>query len=180
MSLHPLKTKFTIFHSPGQIIPWDDLNLVIDENDPECTNYDPNLIKKLEYVNGDSEIPAIKFLGVYFDPTLSFKYHIDQLNLKLSKALFLLRRAKNVLNLESLKSLYFSSFHSHLVYGILVYSSAVPSVLNSLIIKQKMAIRCITNSKYNAHTAPLFKKEKILPFDIVFSTSKICVFCTNT
>ena len=40
-------------------------------------------MKKLEYVNGDSEIPAIKFLEVYFDPTLSFKYHIDQLNLKL-------------------------------------------------------------------------------------------------
>ena len=167
MSLHPLKTKFTIFHSPGQIIPWDDINLVIDENDPECTNYDPNLMKRLEYVNGNSEIPAIKFLGVYFDPTLSFKYHIDQLNLKLSKALFLLRRAKNVLNLDSLKSLYFSSFHSHLVYGILIYSSAVPSVLNSLISKQKMAIRCITNSKYNCHTAPLFKKEKILPFDLL-------------
>ena len=31
-----------------------------------------------------------------------------------------------------------------------------------------MAIRCITNSKYNAHTAPLFKKDKILPFDIIF------------
>ena len=28
-----------------------------------------------------------------------------------------------------------------------------------------MAIRCITNSKYNAHTAPLFKKLKILPFE---------------
>jgi len=165
MSLHPLKTKFTIFHSPGQNISWDNINLVIDENDPECVNYNPNLVKKLEYVNCESEIPAVKFLGIYFDPLLSFKYHIEQLNLKLSKALFLLRRAKNILNLESLKSLYFSSFHSHLVYGILIYSSAVPSVLNSLIFKQKMAIRCITNSKYNAHTAPLFKKEKILPFE---------------
>ena len=128
-------------------------------------------MKKLEYVNGDSQIPAIKFLGVHFDPTLSFKYHIDQLNLKLSKTLFLLRRAKNILNLDSLKSLYFSSFHSHLVYGILVYSSVVPSVLNSLISKQKKTIRCITNSKYNAHTAPLFKKEKILPFDLLVRRS---------
>ena len=64
-----------------------------------------------------------------------------------------------------MKLLYFSSFHSHLVYGILIYSSALPSVLNPLIIKQKMAIRCITNSKYNAHTAPLFKKQKVLPFE---------------
>ena len=167
MSLHPLKTKFTVFHSPGQIIPWDEINLVIDENDPNCSNYDPNLIKKLEYVNSNSDIPAIKFLGVYFDPTLSFKYHIDQLNLKLSKALFLLRRAKNILDINSLTSLYFSTFHCHLIYGILIYSSAVPTVLNSLISKQKMAVRCISNSKYNAHTAPIFKKLNILPFDLL-------------
>ena len=165
MSLHPIKTKFTIFHSPGQNIPWDEINLVIDENDPECTYYNPNLVRKLEYVNGESEIPAIKFLGIFFDPLLSFKYHIGQLSLKLSKALFLLKRAKNCLSSESMKLLYFSSFHSHLVYGILIYSSALPSVLNPLIIKQKMAIRCITNSKYNAHTAPLFKKQKVLPFE---------------
>lgn len=167
MALHPLKTKFTVFHSPGQVIPWDEINLVIDENDPNCSNYNLDLKKKLEYVNNDSDIPAVKFLGVYFDPTLSFKYHIDQLNIKLSKALFLLRRAKNILDVDSLTSLYFSTFHSHLIYGILIYSSAVPTVLNSLIIKQKMAIRCISNSKYNAHTAPLFKKFNILPFDFL-------------
>ena len=100
MSLHPIKTKFTIFHSPGQNIPWDEINLVIDETDPECTYYNPNLVRKLEYVNGESEIPAIKFLGIYFDPLLSFKYHIGQLSLKLSKALFLLKRAKNCLSSE--------------------------------------------------------------------------------
>ena len=81
MSLHPVKTKFTIFHTQGQNIPWDDINLVIDENDPDCTNYNDALVKKLDYVNNSSEIRAIKFLGIYFDPTLNFKYHIDQLSL---------------------------------------------------------------------------------------------------
>ena len=81
--------------------------------------------------------------------------------------MFLLRRAKNILDIDSLTSLYFSTFHSHLIYGILIYSSAVPSALSSLIIKQKMAIRCISNSKYNAHTAPIFKKLNILPLDML-------------
>ena len=39
------------------------------------------------------------------------------------------------------------------------------SNLNSLIIEQKKAIRCITNSQYNIHTGPLLKKQKILPFE---------------
>lgn len=167
MSLHPVKTKFTIFHTQGQTIPWDDINLVIDENDPDCTNYNNDLVKKLDYVNNSSEIPAIKFLGIYFDPTLNFKYHIDQLSLKLSKALFILRRSKKLLDKKSMLSLYYSLFHCNLVYGILIYSTATPSNLTPIITKQKMAIRCIMNSKYNAHTAPMFKELNILPFNLL-------------
>ena len=34
-----------------------------------------------------------------------------------------------------------------------------------MILNQKAAVRCITNSRYNAHTGPLFKKLGILPFE---------------
>ena len=114
----------------------------------------------------DDLVDCTVLVGNILEDTLDNCDPFKHTNPKLSKALFLLRRAKNILNLDYLKSLYFSSFHLHLVYGILVYSSAVPSVLNSLISKQKMAIS-FTNSKYNAHTAPLFKKEKILPCDLL-------------
>ena len=66
---------------------------------------------------------------------------------------------------KALISLYYSTFHCHLIYGILIYSCAYQTNLNSLIIKQKKAIRCITNSMYNVHTGPLLKKLKILPFE---------------
>ena len=32
-------------------------------------------------------MPAIKFLGVFFDPDLNLKFHISTLKIKLSKAL---------------------------------------------------------------------------------------------
>lgn len=38
---------------------------------------------------------------------------------------------------------------------------------------QKKAIRIITNSTYNAHTSPLFKKLKILPFEKLLESKKI-------
>ena len=56
-------------------------------------------------------------------------------------------------------------FHSHIIYAIQVYSAASPSLLNQIILKQKAAIRTISNAKYNAHTAPLFKEKNILPFN---------------
>lgn len=165
MSLHPEKTKFTIFHSNPNAIPWDDINLYFDENNLNTHGYNPNLKKRISYVNHESETPAIKFLGVFFDPALNFKYHTKKLTEKLARALYLLRQCKKILPEDALKTLYYSIFHCHLIYGILIYSCTNFTNLNSIIVKQKMAIRAITNSRYNAHTGPLFKRLNIVPLE---------------
>ena len=171
MVLHPDKTKFTIFHSKPSNIPWDDIKIFIDEN--ENLNHDPSLKKSISFVNHMSDVPAIKFLGVYFDPALNFKYHISQIHKKLTKALFILRRAKNVLTPTALKALYYSTFDCHLTYGNQIYSCADPGSLKGLKILQKKAIRCISNASYNAHTTPLFKKLNIMPLDVTIKYNKL-------
>ena len=171
MVLHPDKTKFTIFHSKPSNIPWDDIKIFIDEN--ENLNHDPSLKKSISFVNHMSDVPAIKFLGVYFDPALNFKYHISQIHKKLTKALFILRRAKNVLTPTALKALYYSTFDCHLTYGNQIYSCADPGSLKGLKILQKKAIRCISNASYNAHTAPLFKNLNIMPLDVTIKYNKL-------
>jgi hypothetical protein len=50
------------------------------------------------------------------------------------------------------------------VYANPVWSSTFESNLKGLFIKQKAAIRIISDSKYNAHTEPIFKFLNILPF----------------
>jgi hypothetical protein len=80
-------------------------------------NLDQNvqsLIHEIKRVLPTDSIPAIKYLGVYFDPDLNFKYHLKQLSSKLSRALFQIRRVKNILSKEALKTLYFSLFHCHI------------------------------------------------------------------
>lgn len=165
MSLHPNKTKFTIFHTTPNRVPWENVNIFIDENDPGIPNPLSNLRKPVTCVSPESDTPAIKFLGVYFDPGLTFKYHISQLNIKLSKSLFLLRRCKNLLGSKAMKALYYSTFHCHLIYGLLAYSSACQTDLKSIITKQKFAVRSIVGASYNAHTSPIYKELNIMPFD---------------
>jgi len=111
----------------------------------------------------NSKIPAAKFLGVYFDQKLNFKTHIEKIKSKMSKSLFALRQVKNILSDSALLSLYFSTIHCHLVYGIQIWGSACQSLLTELYKKQKQAIRLISKAKYNSHTEPLFKKLQILP-----------------
>jgi len=159
LSLNASKTKFMLFsHSKPNIFP----QIFIDNN---CENQPFDLAKKipLSCINL-SDTPFYKFLGVFIDPSLNFKHQLAHVSKKLSTALFFLRSAKNILNQRSLTSLYYALFHSHLIYGIQLWSCASDSVLKPIITKQKTAIRIISNSRYNAHTEPLFKKLAILPF----------------
>ncbi len=63
--------------------------------------------------------------------------------------------------------------HSVISYGINIYGCANKTTLEKLIVKQKQAIRTICNATYRAHTAPLFKQQKILPVEKLIEYSKI-------
>ena len=133
----------------------------------------PNLIHPITRVLSSDNEPAIKFLGVLFDPDLNFKSHIANLKSKLSKSLYALRTAKNTLSTDSLLLLYNSIFHSHLLYANTIWSCSRSSLINEIFKMQKAAVRLITGSAYNAHTEPLFKKLKILPLPDLITFSKI-------
>ncbi len=169
LSLHPSKTKFMIFTKDESTIDFDSISINLDHNNDNQN--DPNLVHKLSYVNSRSETPAIKFLGVYLDPKLNFKYHIDMINKKISRSLFAINAAKHIIGGKALQTLYNSLVHSHLTYCSPIWGSAAASTLDKIVKQQKKALRIITNSKYNAHTAILFKNLEILPVtqQIVYS-----------
>jgi hypothetical protein len=79
MSLHPTKTKFILF-SNNRIANNFRFNICINNNN-EGENY-PDLI------TSKSTTPAVKFLGIFVDPELSFKFHIKTMVNKLSKSMY--------------------------------------------------------------------------------------------
>lgn len=117
--------------------------LYIDNNDvnEDDVLYDPRLKSALTMVNNESNPPAIKFLGVYIDQNLNYKYHIKQISLKVSKAMFFIRTAKNFLTISALKSLYYSLIHCHLIYALPIWSCTSESNIKPLILLLKKAIR---------------------------------------
>ena len=111
------------------------------------------------------ELRTYKYLGVLIDENLSFNPHVDYLCKKLSRALFCLKRIKSFVNSKDLKTIYFSLFHSHLLYCSSIIGCTSNSNIKRICTLQKKAIRTITLSKYNDHTAPIFFNLKILPFN---------------
>jgi len=70
--------------------------------------------------------------------------------------------------------LYYAMIHSHINYCLNIYSCANKTTLNKLRLKQKEAIRIVSNAGYREHTVPLFRSLNVLPLDqlIRFSTLK--------
>ena len=162
LSLHLDKTKFMLFSS-NRAVQNLNIELFINNNSPNVVDENPNLIHKMEQINSSSKIPAMRFLGVFFDPLLNFKYHVELIISKISRALFILRTVKNILTANALKSLYYSLIHCHLIYALPIWSICNQQLQNDLFKKQKLAIRAIAGLKYNDHTEPHFKKLEILP-----------------
>ena len=119
------------------------------------------------------ECRAYKLLGIHLDEHLNFNYHTNFLCNKLSRSLFCIRRAKNILTPIALKTLYFAFIQSHLNYCPIILSSISQHNFNQIKLIQKKAIRIVTNSTYTAHTAPLFAQLQILPYELIVKQSKL-------
>ena len=82
----------------------------------------------------------------------------------LIKYVGLLNKLKHYLPASILKTLYCSLILPHLNYGSLAWGFDAKRIFKL----QKRALRCITNSKFNAHTVPLFKQLNLLKIDDIF------------
>ena len=152
--------------------------IVFENNDPTLP-FNPYFVSELECIHSNIDNPSsrsYKLLGILFDKHLSFNYHIDLLKSKLSKALFCINRVKNFVPQKTLKTSYFSIFHSHLLYCPLIVNCATKTNIQKIAVMQKKAIRSITNSKSHSHTDPLFSSLKILPYHKIIYQSQLTFF----
>jgi hypothetical protein len=172
LSLHPDKTKYLLI-SPNQNVTCDKKIYINNNNLGE---HNQQHIFELHRVTPIDKVPAIKYLGVYFDQNLNFKYHISQISKKLSHALYSLKAARNIFSEKYLRTLYFSLFHCHLTYALEVWSSVSPAQLQPLIKKQKSAVRLVGGGRYNDHTEPIFKALSILPLSDLITLSNLKFF----
>ena len=99
-SLNVAKTKYSFFHKPSKE---DNIPLVLPRQSI-CNNE----IKRSE---------CIKFLPVFLDKNLTWKYHIKYLENKISKNIGLLFRSKPYLTKKCLLSSYCSYVHTYIFYA---------------------------------------------------------------
>ena len=145
LSLNVKKTKYMIFHTKQKNISNIKLDLEINKHPIE-------------------RVHDFNFLGLTIDENVSWKEHIQKVSAKVSRTLGALCRLKRYLPETILRLLYNYLVLPHLQYGILIWGFK-PGRLFKL---QKRAMRIITNSRYNAHTEPIFRRLNLLKLDDIF------------
>ena len=66
---------------------------------------------------------TVKYLGIYSDEELNFKYHITSIVAKISRGVCILHKIKNFLPTSTLLRVYYSLVHTHLSHGIIIWGS---------------------------------------------------------
>ena len=107
------------------------------------------------------ETDSVKYLGIQIDKILTWKQQISHMTLKLNKANAMLSKLRHVLDIKTLKSVYYAIFDSHLCYASLVWAQSTNSV-KRLHLLQKKSLRIMFFQSRNYHAGPFFKVSKIL------------------
>jgi hypothetical protein len=176
MAANVSKTNYIIFRTRGKKIDLNGKSIVFNSNDPDSPHAEPNLIRNIERIHDyhiDPKMQSFKLLGVFLDEHLTLNKHVNHTNAKLSRALYLLKRVKDFVSSGAMRKLYFSLFHSHLLYCINILSFTSQTNINKIMIMQKKAIHIVANAPYNPHTNPLFLENNVLPFDKLITLNRL-------
>ena len=106
---------------------------------------------------------SVKYLGIRIEKNLNWKHHVSDIAIKLNRANALLFKIKNFININTLKTIYYAIFDSHINYANVIWAQNFNAV-NRVSILQKKALRTISFQPRDCHSSPLFKKQNLLKF----------------
>ena len=128
LSLNIKKTHFIIFKSRGKKL-----------NQNVSSKINDQAIEQVKYT---------KFLGLYIDDELTWKYHLDHAAAKISKMTGIMAKARHYLSLKTLQTIYDTMVYPYLTYCNIIWTSTYPTRLKSIFMIQKKIVRIMTFAKY--------------------------------
>ena len=112
---------------------------------------------------------CVKFLGLLLDSNLSWKFHLTELSKKLARTAGLFYKIRHYAPKDTLILLYHGIFAPFLSYGISVWGLTYPTLLDSVFVLQKKALKIITFKDLTSSSLPLFDRLCILQLSDTFN-----------
>ena len=145
ISLNVSKTELLIFRHPKKKMNYN-LKIKLDGKYLQPSNF-------------------VKYLGMYIDSNLNWNHNTKILASKLSRSIGMLSKIRHYVNIETLKSIYFAIFSSHLLYGSIIWAQNTSNQNVKRISRlQNRALRVINFANFRDNADPIYKNLNILKF----------------
>jgi len=165
MFLNVKKTKYMLFGLPRAMRD-EPFDLYISEG-------------RLERLTENSAEKSVKIVGITLDEELTFKYHIDCVKAKLSRANFFIAKCKRLLPLDVRKLIYNALVKSVLEFGSWLYGNVSDCALEPLVKLQKKIVRNVAGAGFRSHTNPIYADLGFLKFhDLIAYGRKVMAYKT--
>ena len=100
---------------------------------------------------------SVMYLGIRIDENLNWKHHVSDTAIKLNRANALIFKIRSFVNVNTLKTIYYTIFDSHISYANVIWAQNSHAV-NRVSILQKKALRITSFQPRDCYSSPLFKK----------------------
>ena len=110
----------------------------------------------------------VTYLGIKLNNKLDFSDQVDFVVDKVAKQTGILFKIRKNLDIRTRLTFYYSFIYPHLIYNVLIWGGAYPTVIQKLVVQHKKTIRTIADIPYNGHTSSTFRMYKILKFSDIY------------
>ena len=131
-------------------------------------NKNKKINKKLNFrISGQKIKPtnAVKYLGVILEENLSWDKHLNILNKRLGCAIGILTKLRHYVPKMLLRTVYYSLFNSHLIYGCQIWGNNNSILLSKTKKLQEKALKIMDFSNNDKTINEVFYDFKILKFE---------------
>ena len=101
-------------------------------------------------------VTQFNFLGIVLSSNLKWNKHTDHISKKISRAIGVMYRLKQIYPHAVLLTWYQAIICPHFIYGLLLWGSKIENG-HPLHLLQKKALRIVANQDYIAHSEPICK-----------------------
>ena len=163
IALNSSKTELVLFGTPNTTFQKKN-----DRSSPKYLNF---------RLCGQKIFPSnsIKYLGVTIDKNLSFRTHVNEIRLKLSRATGMIAKIRHYVNFETLLCIYHAIFGCHLQYACQVWGQSSGQQLSKVVALQNKAMRLMHFQHKHFQTDILYYLSKVLKLNDLIKYAN-CLF----
>jgi hypothetical protein len=127
------------------------------------------------YLNGQvvDRVNTVKFLGCCIDSQMNWHDHINEVSLKITKGVAMLRFVNGLFPIYIKRMIYFAYLYPHMVYCLPAWGGSHITYTNRVLLLQKRALRLLSGAPFLAHSELLAYQNKLLLFHDIY---RVCMF----